>query len=148
MRSVKNRISIAPTDRAKPGVKIRRHFRCMDDCDVSRQRGIERFLKCDRRHLRRGMEIGDLTGRMYPPVRAPRPNDLRLRSGNLCKRILNGPLNRYRVGLDLPAMIVCAIVFDSELDISHCCLNRGYAGVPIIPQNAATQYIPRITFSA
>ncbi len=88
------------------------------------------------------MEIGNLTGGMYTPVRPPCPNDLRLRLGNLCERILDGCLNRYRVGLDLPAVIVCAIVFNGEFDISHHYLNRECIAIPIVPQSAVTQSFP------
>jgi len=65
------------------------------------------------------VEIGNLTGGMYPCVRSSCTGDLRLCFGNFCECILDGCLNRYCVRLNLPTVIVCAIVFDCELDISH-----------------------------
>ena len=96
-------------------MKIKTNFLDINDHDVPRKDGVKPFPKRNQRHLRIRMEIRNLPGSVHTTIRSSCSNDSRLRLRKFRERTLNHFLNRYHVRLDLPPVIIRAIVFDGRL---------------------------------
>ena len=64
------------------------------------------------------MKVGDLTGGVYAGVRTACAENLRIGLCDFRECALDDFLNRRGIRLNLPAVIVCAVVFNREFDIS------------------------------
>jgi len=58
-----------------------------------------------------------LPERVHARVGAPRGGDADLRAEYFLQRLLENPLDRPAVRLELPARVIGAVVFDGELDV-------------------------------
>ena len=66
-----------------------------------------------------GPEIGHLTQRVHPGIRPSGSNQADMLPGHDFYFLFNDLLNRQAIGLNLPPVIIRAVVFNQKLDVAH-----------------------------
>ncbi len=97
----------------------KRNVRHLLYTDIGRKKRVEGPEQLSRFQARAGVEVGHLPESMYPGVRPPGRNHAGRLLDNGAKCLLNCPLHCEAVRLDLPTLVVGAVVRQHQLDIAH-----------------------------
>ena len=101
------------------GIEIEGGFFHGADDDIRREHTVQAPEESFYRDGSGGMKIGDLTQRVHTGIGPAGADQLHTLLGHngevLCQNLLNG----YSIRLDLPPMIIRAIILDEKLDVAH-----------------------------
>ena len=112
-------ITVSLASRRPSSIEVWADFLRAHDSNRGRKQRVQRALKILRGQARLGSKAANLTERMNPGVRPPRAmqDDVFLRQAP--QQSDNFSLNGGLVCLHLPAMEICAVVRDRQLEIAH-----------------------------
>ena len=91
----------------------------MPDHDVARQASVQRSAESEWIQAGVGAEAGHLPQRVHAGIGAPRSRHWDGGTNDPDQRLLQEALDRQEAGLDLPAMIGRALIFQNQLEPTH-----------------------------
>lgn len=101
----------------KPGVKIGRYLLGLEDSDAPGTEAVNSSLESFNRHVATGGEIGYLPQRVNTGIRPPRPLQGDPLAGQTADYLLEDPLDRWSLRLDLPTDIWPPVVLQEKTDV-------------------------------
>jgi len=111
---IQNNVPVNSRLRRKTGVKVFRNRLHPQDIDIVREVAVDAEQPRTLSSLHVRIEMTNLAGGVYARIGAARADtcDRFVRNPGYC--IIQARLNTGRMGLDLPTVIVCPVVFQAE----------------------------------
>src|SRR5262245_1516933 len=122
-------------------MKFRADLVDFEDTDFARKQCIGSAQDGSCIHRANRLDVRDLAVRVNARVRAPRTRHGNLVIEKLPKSLLQLPLNRVQLRLNLPTMEVCPVIGKSQLEVAHSIgysMGLGFGAMPAISATIIT----------